>query len=585
MLNFRRFTLLVIAWFLAFCVVAQKEANNWYFGNNAAFHFNTLSGNPVAISGSAMKTLEGCSSISDRTTGRLLFYTDGRTVYNRNNVTMTNGTGLQGHSSSSHSSVVVPFPGNKNKYYIFTVPTNANVGAKYSVVDMTQSSGLGAVSTTQKNIQLAQSPTNTMAYPVADKCAAIGHSNGRDYWVVVQHNTSWSFYAYLVTSSGVSNTPVISTITPISLSGRIPHYGCMKISPDAKKLVTCYASLQTFALFDFNSRTGAVTNQISVNNGQLDYGVEFSPDSKLLYVNGRGVRQYNPFAGTASQINTSGVLVSSTGMNLQGQLQLGPDLKIYWSKLSFSAGSVVSRIDSPNVSGLGCAFRDTGVVLTSSAVARLGLPTFVQSFFTTTTLEVKDACDSSWVKISVKDTAAVDSVLYVYGDTASKKNSSWNKLDSHIFSQPGKFEVIAYAFYTDKKGKVVRDTLRDTIEVLQVPIVQLPNDTTICVGDSVPGLILNPQYSSPSERYWQDSSQNVWYQIDTIGKFYMSATNRCGTGSDTMYVDSLFKRSFDLGNDTVICLGDSLVFDISDTSATYLWSTGDTTPVYVADST
>jgi gliding motility-associated-like protein len=73
--------------------------------------------------------------------------------------------------------------------------------------------------------------------------------------------------------------------------------------------------------------------------------------------------------------------------------------------------------------------------------------------------------------------------------------------------------------------------------------------------------------------------------IDSTGKYYLSAINRCGTGSDTINIDSLFKRTLDLGNDTVICLGDSMILDISDTSATYLWNDGFKKAKRVIDST
>src|SRR5262245_2759871 len=87
---------------------AQKRANVWYFGTNAGVNFN--SGSPVAITG-ALNTWEGCASMSDKNTGQILFYTDGVTVYNKNHVTMTNGSGLYGYSSTTQSAVIVPKPG------------------------------------------------------------------------------------------------------------------------------------------------------------------------------------------------------------------------------------------------------------------------------------------------------------------------------------------------------------------------------------------------------------------------------------------------------------------------------------------
>ena len=68
---------------------AQGEANIWYFGQNAGIDFN--SGSPVALTNGQLVTDEGCATISN-SSGQLLFYTDGITVYNRNHSIMVNGS-------------------------------------------------------------------------------------------------------------------------------------------------------------------------------------------------------------------------------------------------------------------------------------------------------------------------------------------------------------------------------------------------------------------------------------------------------------------------------------------------------------
>ena len=95
---------------------AQKETNWWYFGNKAGLNFNVMtSGVPQTLSNGSINTTEGCASISDAN-GGLLFYTDGIKVWDRNHVQMTNGFGMLGNPSSTQSGVIIPFPGNKNKF-------------------------------------------------------------------------------------------------------------------------------------------------------------------------------------------------------------------------------------------------------------------------------------------------------------------------------------------------------------------------------------------------------------------------------------------------------------------------------------
>ena len=67
--------------------LAQQQAANWYFGQNAGLDFN--SGSPVALTNGQLVTYEGCATISS-TMGQLLFYTDGITVYNKNHSIMIN---------------------------------------------------------------------------------------------------------------------------------------------------------------------------------------------------------------------------------------------------------------------------------------------------------------------------------------------------------------------------------------------------------------------------------------------------------------------------------------------------------------
>ncbi len=115
-------------------VAGQKQNNNWYFGDSAGVTFNTNP--PTALTDGMLSTEEGCASISTAS-GLLLFYTDGVTIWNKQHIVMANGTGLKGHESSTQSAIIVPWPGNTNKYLVFTVGAEGMEGFYYSVVDMT----------------------------------------------------------------------------------------------------------------------------------------------------------------------------------------------------------------------------------------------------------------------------------------------------------------------------------------------------------------------------------------------------------------------------------------------------------------
>ena len=146
----KRFILLIVSLVIALTINAQKEANNWYFGDYAGMNFGF--GLPIAVTNGQLTTWEGCSSIST-STGALLFYTDGSLVWNKNHLLMPNGTGLMGHKSSTQSGIIVPKPSDPNHYYIFTVDArdnNLQNGLRYTLVDMTLDGGLGDVVTAEK---------------------------------------------------------------------------------------------------------------------------------------------------------------------------------------------------------------------------------------------------------------------------------------------------------------------------------------------------------------------------------------------------------------------------------------------------
>ncbi|MBJ7880952.1 hypothetical protein [Gelidibacter salicanalis] len=286
---------------------SQKESANWYFGDLAGLDFN--SGAPVALTDGQLITKEGCATISDPQ-GNLLFYTDGSIVWDRQHNVMKNGMGLLGHSSSTMSALIIPKPGNLNAYYIFTIDkpsyflTNGEPidGVNYSEVDMSLNNGYGGVVEANKNVHLITYDINDPVqseYKSSEKITAVTHSDGSTIWVITQFINK--FYAFRVDDNGVNETPVISTV-PQSVFPRINDIGAnisaigyMKFSPDGKKLAIAHSAISLGSpttgtkrsgkvlLYDFNNTTGLISNQQTIISDTYPYGIEFSPNSKLLY--------------------------------------------------------------------------------------------------------------------------------------------------------------------------------------------------------------------------------------------------------------------------------------------------------------
>src|SRR5688572_17655886 len=78
--------------FLTTTTRGQGNFNNWKFGDRASLDFNTT---PPTSTSCEMNQAEGCATVSDNA-GALLFYTDGVSVWDKNNAVMLNGRGLAG---------------------------------------------------------------------------------------------------------------------------------------------------------------------------------------------------------------------------------------------------------------------------------------------------------------------------------------------------------------------------------------------------------------------------------------------------------------------------------------------------------
>jgi len=349
-----------------------KRTWNWYFGNYAGLNFST--GNPVALTNSAMSDYTGCSSISD-TAGNLLFYTDGVSVWNSNHQKMPNGTGLHGDPSQyvSQDGLIVPQPLSP-KYYIFTIwQTPDSFRLKYSVVDMALNAGLGDV--TIKNVFLTDKPTARLT--------AVKHANNTDIWVLNTDTNTNRFRAYLLTASGLQ-APVIS------YAGRIDNVyaGIIKASPDGKKIAVSI-TLVGSEILDFDNLTGTVSNPIlfPASSSHQDYGADFSPDNSKLYFTRKKyppspiymVAQVDLSSGDSLTIANSFSIVDTFQAINMGQVQLASDGKVYFSQ---SFKPYLSAITNPNVAGIGCNVVDSVIWLGGGGrQAYDGLPNFVTSYF------------------------------------------------------------------------------------------------------------------------------------------------------------------------------------------------------------
>ncbi|HAW52803.1 MAG TPA: hypothetical protein DCX54_10835 [Flavobacteriales bacterium] len=124
------------------------------------------------------------------------------------------------------------------------------------------------------------------------------------------------------------------------------------------------------------------------------------------------------------------------------------------------------------------------------------------------------------------------------------------------------------------------DTMMKEILVSAYPTVNLGNDTTTCPGDPV---ILDAG-AGRDNILWSTSATSRYLTASVAGTYSVTVTENGCDASDTINI--LFypnPPSVNLGNDTMICLGDSLILDATAPGVTYLWYDNTTGPTHVAD--
>lgn len=436
--------------------VSAQEHNIWYFGSRAGLNFN--SGIPTALYDGQIITSEGTASIAD-SEGSLLFYTDGRNIWNKNHQVMENGGNLMGHFSATQSALIIPKPGSPQHFYVFTVTAwgEAN-GFRYSEVNMTANGGLGVV--TGKNILIQT--------PVAEALNATWHSNGEDIWVVVHGFDSNVFSAYLVTSSGVSSNPVNST------SLHLPDafgQSSIKISPNGSKLAFTRLNGQNgLQLFNFDNATGLISSPVLLYAPGC-YSTEFSASGNVLYATRvNSLRQYNLLAEDI----VASELIINTDTNVRlSSIQRGPDNKIYVARY---LQDYISVINNPDILGAGCNFEPNGVSLGTNSLplphSTNGLPNTLLSPVFKINLSNQALCIGEPTTFSTNLTIGqFDTILWEFGDGSTSAENN----PSHSYQLEGMYNVKLTA---NKQGVI--KTARLSVVVSPIPQITQPATMVLC---------------------------------------------------------------------------------------------------------
>ncbi|MEI7803670.1 MAG: hypothetical protein WCI97_13530, partial [Bacteroidota bacterium] len=131
------------------------------------------------------------------------------------------------------------------------------------------------------------------------------------------------------------------------------------------------------------------------------------------------------------------------------------------------------------------------------------------------------------------------------------------------------FNVLAtgqYAVTISLNGCTAADTIN--VNVASLGSVNLGNDTSLCPGAN----LLLDATTTGATYLWQNNSNSNTFNVTATGTYSVTVTvGNCTPLNDAIVVSYNTAPLVNLGNDTSLCTGQSLLFDATLAGASYLW--------------
>lgn len=371
----------------------------WLFGDRAGldFQISGTTATPISKCSDVQASVigEGVTVISKRD-GTLQFWTDGRTIWDKNCNVMNDSnnqpSNLNANPSTTQAASVFPLGTGETRYVIVTNTTENsvnNAGELYfSIVDMTLNGGQGAVQAAGKNTPVW--PGNTDYSSEAQ--AAAPKTDGSGFWVLTYTPFTLAMRVFSFDNAGVPSGPIAqpaNTLTPTNFTG-LGGFGTLNFDTNYSRLVMmagdhCFSGSCTtregiVRLMTFNSSTGQVAY---LNNwrGYADgagYSADFSPSGTYIYTSaiypGRLARYTVTPGSTDATIKASETYLGSTQPAIAtsctggGQILRAPDNKMY---IANCGTNYLSVLNTPDLSSPGFVYN--GISL-GAGLSYYGLP-------------------------------------------------------------------------------------------------------------------------------------------------------------------------------------------------------------------
>ncbi|MGV3599342.1 MAG: gliding motility-associated C-terminal domain-containing protein [Bacteroidota bacterium] len=542
---------------------AQRQYENWYFGTNTAFNFNAGTA-PVEVANASQITGVVSTTISDAATGQLLFYTDGITVWNRNNTVMDNGSSILSTPVCSHVTSC-PNPVKAGQHYVFM---HNNGQLRYALIDMTENGGLGKVISTD----------NLLAPAIANKFAIARHGTTDSYWLITFRgsNGNDTFECYPITNAGIQ-APVRSIM---GFHNGITTLGDLVTNRSGDKIFISFNSPTTAAInqYSFSKTCGTVgtPRNLPIGTGWNNAkSIAFSPSNLQMYaIFGQSQGRVVQYSGADFQSSQE----IANSVQAYNDIKLGPDGKIYITKnVAGNPSGSIDVIEKPDLFSLAAAYMTNNITLSGGKTA-VRFPIIMYDVSTpgntviTTKIDVKNTCYKDTTVFTPSNMPFLDSLLWDFADPASATNTSTKDIPSHTFSDTGTYNVSLSWFLCGLKYSIFKE-----VTIITPPKVNLGTDTTLCFENSI--TLKGPKGNF--DYTWSTGSKDTMLLVDTAGTYSLriSIGPKCAE-SDTIAISYYPKLEVDFFDSTYFLCeeeGETLNLNAASGFATYLWEPGLTT--------
>ena len=370
-----KFIAIVLVIFSTQKTVAQAYDHLWFTGYNEfpgtsgsgyaqlRFETDSLLIEPISLP----FNFESTVAVMSDSIGKLLFYTNGCAVANREHVLMPNGSGLNPGEISDQvcpwkgyivpqGAMILPKPAGTKQFYILHSGAEPDPVRKirlgalyYTVIDLELQNGLGDV--VSKNQVLIKGDLGAFT--------SVRHGNGRDWWIVVPDFGNRRWHTFLLSPAGIeAQAPQLIPLT----GPECEKFMATAVSRKGDKIANWGDCKVTILEFD---RCSGGFNQVLELQAPTHWipggGLVFSPSGRYLYASSQNVLfradleaskpkldtmrySYDPFGNSPYDVpgNTFHYLTTGPDGNIYGNI---PSRASYLHRLKNADGVSIASID------------------------------------------------------------------------------------------------------------------------------------------------------------------------------------------------------------------------------------------------